>query len=215
MRSRYGRLVQERPTIAARLRREGPPTAPRESASLIVVRDGDGALELLLVQRNPEQRFMGGFWVFPGGAVDAGETHRATAVRELAEEARIGGVDPAALVPFSRWITPEAIQTRFDTHFFVVRAPRDARPRVDGRECVDLRWTTPRAALDAYAAGELALVFPTLKLLESLQPFSGVDRLLAHAAGLEVQPVLPRVVQGGGTPRVLLPGEPGYDGRGT
>ncbi len=215
MRSRYGRLVQDRPTIAARLRREGPPTAPRESASVIVVRDGDGALELLLVQRNPEQRFMGGFWVFPGGAVDAGETHRATAVRELAEEARVGGVDAAALVPFSRWITPEAIQTRFDTHFFVVRAPRDAQPRVDGRECVDLRWTTPRAALDAYAADELALVFPTLKLLESLEPFSSVDRLLAHAAGLDVQPVLPRVVQGGGEPRVLLPGEPGYEGQET
>lgn len=214
MRSRYGRLVEARPTIAARLRRDGPPATPRQSASVIVVRDGADGLELLLVQRNPEQRFMGGFWVFPGGAVDAGESHAATAVRELAEEAGVAGVDPAALVPFSRWITPEAIRTRFDTRFFVARAPQDAQPRVDGEECVDLRWTTPRAALDAYAAGALALVFPTLKLLESLEPFSTVARLLEHAAGVDVQPILPRVVQGAGEPRILLPGEPGYDGRG-
>jgi 8-oxo-dGTP pyrophosphatase MutT (NUDIX family) len=203
--------VAERPTITERLRREGPPSPPRQSASLILVRDGAAGLELLLVQRNPQQRFMGGFWVFPGGAVDAGESHRSTAVRELAEEAGIGDVDPATLVPFSRWITPEAVQTRFDTRFFVARAPQDAQPRVDGEECVDLRWVTPCAALDAYADGELALVFPTLKLLESLAPFSTVDQLLEHAAGLDVQPILPRVVQGAGEPRVLLPGEPGYD----
>lgn len=179
---------------------------------MIVARDGAGALELLLVRRNPQQRFMGGFWVFPGGAVDAGESRASAAVRELAEEAGIADVDPATLVPFSRWITPEAIQTRFDTHFFVVRAPQAAQPRVDGRECVDVRWTTPRAALDACGAGDLALVFPTIRLLESLEPFATVDELLAHAAALDVEPILPRVVQGAGEPRVLLPGEPGYDG---
>jgi len=201
----------ERPTIAESLRRQRPPAQPRQSASVILVRDGTGALELLLVRRNPQQRFMGGFWVFPGGAVDPGESHRATAVRELDEEAAIALLDPATLVPYSRWITPEAIQTRFDTHFFVARAPQGAQPHVDGEECVDLRWTTPRAAVDAYAAGELALVFPTLKLLEGLRPFTRVAELLEHAAGIVVQPILPRVVQGGAQPRVLLPGEPGYE----
>lgn len=205
----------ERPTIAERLRREGPPATPRPSASLILVRDAPAGIELLLVQRNPRQRFMGGFWVFPGGAVDPGETHRATALRELAEEAAVSGLDPAAPVPYSRWITPEAIQTRFDTMFFVARAPQGAQPRVDGSECVDLRWTTPRAAVEAHGAGDLALVFPTLKLLEGLAPFGAVAELLEHAAGLDVQPILPRVVQDGGDPRVLLPGEPGYEVPGT
>jgi 8-oxo-dGTP pyrophosphatase MutT (NUDIX family) len=202
----------DRPTIAARLRRDGPSARPRQSASLILVRDGDPGVELLLVRRNPKQRFMGGFWVFPGGAVEAGESHRATAVRELAEEAGVTGVDPQALVPYSRWITPEAIQVRFDTRFFVARAPADAQPRADGEECVDLRWSTAAAAVEAYAAGELALVFPTLKLLEGLSAFASVGGLLEHAATLDVQPILPRVVHGGDEPRVLLPGEPGYDG---
>ena len=202
----------ERPTIAARLRQQGPPSRPRESASLILVRDAPAGLELLLVQRSPQQRFMGGFWVFPGGAVDSGESHREAAVRELAEEAAVTGVDPAELVLYSRWITPEAIQTRFDTHFFVAPAPDDAQPRVDGEECVDLRWTTARGAVEAYCGGELALVFPTLRLLEGLASFVTVAGLLEHAAGLDVEPILPRVLPGAAEPRVVLPGEPGYDG---
>ena len=155
---------------------------------------------------------MGGFWVFPGGAVDDGEGHRETALRELAEEAGVAGIEPAALVAYSRWITPEAIQTRFDTRFFVARAPVGAQPRVDGTECVDLRWTAPAAAVADYGRGDLALVFPTLKLLEGLTPFATVAALLEHARDVDVQPILPRVVLGGAEPRVLLPGEPGYDG---
>jgi 8-oxo-dGTP pyrophosphatase MutT (NUDIX family) len=201
----------ERPTTGERLRDEGPPTPPRQSASLILSRDGGDGLELLLVQRNPQQRFMGGFWVFPGGATDEAESHRAAAVRELAEEAGVAGIDPEALVLYARWITPELIKTRFDTRFFVARAPDGARPRVDGSECVDLRWTTPRAAISAYARGDVALAFPTLKLLEGLVAFATVGELLAHARDLDVQPVLPRVVPGGEKPRILLPGEPGYE----
>ena len=201
----------KRPTTGERLRQDGTPTPPRPSASVIVGRDGARGLEVLLVRRNPQQRFMGGFWVFPGGAVDAGEDHRAAAVRELAEEADIAGVPPGALVPYSRWITPEQIAIRFDTHFFAVAAPDDAQPRVDGEECVELRWISPAAAVAAYARDALALVFPTLTQLQDLSAFATVDALLAHARGREIRPILPRVVVEGTTRRVLLPGEPGYD----
>lgn len=202
----------KRPTTGERLRQAGAPTPPRASASVIVVRDGDGdgGLEVLLVQRNPAQRFMGGFWVFPGGALDAGEDHRAAAVRELAEEAAVTGVDPAALVPYSRWITPERIATRFDTHFFVVAAPDGTQPRVDGAECVDLRWTAPADAVDAYGRDALALVLPTLTHLQELSAWRTVDALLAHAREREITPILPRVVVEGDARRILLPGEPGY-----
>jgi len=199
-----------RPTTGEPLRREGEPTPPRQSASLILARDGERGVELLLVRRNPAARFMGGFWVFPGGAADAGEDHRATAIRELAEEAGVTHVAPEALVAYSRWITPELIAIRFDTRFFVARAPAGVRPRVDGEECVDLRWTTPRAALDAYARDELAFVLPTLRHLEELSAFATVDALLEHAGEREIVAILPRVVLDGDERRVLLPGEPGY-----
>jgi len=168
------------------------------------------------VRRNPAQRFMGGFWVFPGGAVDAHEgegeaAHRAAAVRELREEAGVGGVAPADLVRFSRWITPELLKIRFDTHFFLVRAPDGTVARCDGRECVDLRWASPRDLLADYERDELTLAFPTLRHLEQLSAFATAGELLEHAARHEISPVLPRIVLSGEIARLVLPGDPGYD----
>ena len=208
-------MTIDRPAPAERLN-HGPPSTPRQSATVILLRDGGDGLELLLVRRNPEQRFMGGYWVFPGGAVDAGEgegdaVHRAAAVRELREEAGVGGVDAGELVKYSRWITPELIRIRFDTHFFLARVPKGARPVADGVECVDLRWVSPAAALAAHAAGDLPLVFPTFRHLQELAAFATVDDLLLNARAKKVEPVLPRVLLGEQEPTVVLPGEPGYD----
>src|SRR5271157_2001418 len=106
----------------------GPATAPRQAATVIVLRGGAETLEVLLVRRTPQARFMGGVWVFPGGAVDEGEgegeqARRAAAIRELREEAAITLTDPGALVKFSRWITPAQVKIRFDTHFYLARLP--------------------------------------------------------------------------------------------
>jgi 8-oxo-dGTP pyrophosphatase MutT (NUDIX family) len=190
--------------------------APRPAASLLLLRGGADALEVLLVRRNPQARFMGGMWVFPGGAVDAADgaveedAHRAAAVRELAEEAGIEGVDPASLVPYSRWITPERAAIRFDTRFYLAPAPEEAQPRVDGVECVAAGWFAPQAALDGYDREELALVFPTLKHLEQVAPLRSAAELLDHARGRTVEPVLPQIVDSGEDARIVLPGEPGY-----
>ena len=206
----------ERPGPGEELNTEGNVTPPRQAATVMVLRGGADTLEVLLVQRNPAARFMGGVWVFPGGAVDThegtgDEAHRAAAVRELAEEAAIEGVDPAALVKFSRWITPPEDKIRFDTHFFLAAAPAGAQPRVDGAECIDLGWFTPDAALQAHEAGSLLLVFPTIKHLEQIAPFASADELLGHARGRDVQPVEPRVLHSGEQTRIVLPGEPGYE----
>jgi 8-oxo-dGTP pyrophosphatase MutT (NUDIX family) len=193
----------------------GEPARARQAATVILLRGGADALEVLLVKRTPHARFMGGVWVFPGGAVDAeegdgDEAHRAAAIRELREEAGVALDDPDALVKFSRWITPAEVQIRFDTHFFLAPVPDGQEPRIDGEECVDLGWFTPSAALDAYRAGEIVLVFPTIKHLEQLSDFSSVEELLAHARGRDLQPIQPRVVLEGETARILLPGDPGY-----
>jgi 8-oxo-dGTP pyrophosphatase MutT (NUDIX family) len=206
----------DRPGPGEELNPEASVTQPRQAATVIVLRGGGAGLEVLLVQRNPESRFMGGAWVFPGGAVDAHEgsgddSHRAAAVRELAEEAAIEGVDPGALVKFSRWITPAQVKIRFDTHFFLVAVPDGADPRVDGAECVDLGWFTPAAALEAHRAGRLLLVFPTIKHLEQLEAFASADALLDYARGREVVAVEPRVLMSGEHARILLPGDSGYE----
>jgi 8-oxo-dGTP pyrophosphatase MutT (NUDIX family) len=184
----------------------------RLAATAILVRDGAAGLEVLLVQRNPEQRFMGGAWVFPGGAVqeEDGGDPAAAALRELEEEAGMRLEDVEALVPFSRWITPEEVTIRFDTFFYVAAAPPDAEPRVDGAECIAAQWIRPADALAAGERDELMLVFPTIKHLEQLAELEAVEHALEAARSRQVEPVLPKVVRGEGEAHVLLPGEPGY-----
>jgi 8-oxo-dGTP pyrophosphatase MutT (NUDIX family) len=168
-------------------------------------------LQVLLVRRNPEARFMPGVWVFPGGAVDAADgngepAHRAAAVRELAEEA---GIDLPLdeLVAYSRWITPKVVPIRFDTRFYLALAPAHSPPRPDGSETVDAGWFEPRAALDSHRAGELPLVFPTIKHLESLVGYANAAEALDAARRREVKPVEPEVVGEGDERRIVLPDE--------
>jgi 8-oxo-dGTP pyrophosphatase MutT (NUDIX family) len=194
----------------------GEPTKPRQAATVIVLRGGAATLEVLLVKRNPKQRFMGGAWVFPGGAVAADEgkgdtAHRLAGVREVEEEVSISLPDPDALVKLSRWITPAEVKIRFDTHFFLAEAPDGQEARIDGSECVDFGWFTPQGALDASEREEILLVFPTMRTLEQLAPFDSATELLRWASGREVLPIEPRVRIEGETARIVLPGEPGYE----
>ena len=182
---------------------------------MILLRRGgkhaERGLEILLVRRNTEARFMPGVWVFPGGAVDPSDgdgeaAHRAAAVRELAEEAGIE-LPAEELVAYSRWITPRVVPIRFDTRFYLALAPAHSPPRPDGSETIDAAWFAPQAALDAHHAGELPLVFPTIKHLESLVGYQSAAEALESARGREVRPVEPEVVGEGDDRRIVLPDE--------
>ncbi len=194
----------------------GPPAAPRTAATVMLLRGGSDRLEVLLVQRNAQARFMPGAWVFPGGSVgpedgDGEQGLRRGAIRELREETGIMLDHDDELIAFARWITPVEAAIRFDTWFFLARAPVHAHPVVDGQEIVDHRWSTPADALAANAARRLSLVFPTIKQLEQLAAFESADDLLQHARGRIVEPVQPRVLRTGDAPRIALPGDPDYD----
>jgi 8-oxo-dGTP pyrophosphatase MutT (NUDIX family) len=206
-------VERDRPPAGEAMNASGEPTVPRQAATIIVLRDGTAGLEVLLVRRTEQARFMAGVWVFPGGAVDAEEgegdaAHRAAAVRELRDETGIALDDPHALLRWSRWITPPEILIRFDTHFFVAALPAGQEPTIDGTEIIDFGWFTPAGALAAYEREEIALVFPTIKHLEQLQGFADTADLLARAAGREVRPVVPHVVTDGEVARIVLPEEP-------
>jgi 8-oxo-dGTP pyrophosphatase MutT (NUDIX family) len=196
----------------------GRPTEPRPAAAVILLRRGgrhsSSGLEVLLGKRTSKARFMAGVWVFPGGAVDGAETddaaHRRTAMRELEEEAAVGLPSADELVPFSRWITPIEVKVRYDTRFYLAHAPAHASPRPDGEEIVEVRWLAPAEALERHDAGELLLVFPTIKQLETLARFDEPEEVLETVRSLTVEPILPRVDTSGPEPRILLPGDPGY-----
>jgi 8-oxo-dGTP pyrophosphatase MutT (NUDIX family) len=197
----------------------GRPATPRPAASVVLLRrggkHGDRTLEVLMLKRADSAAFMPGVWVFPGGSLDPtdgdGEAaYRACAIRELGEEAAIELGDEDELVLFSRWITPEAISTRFDAWFYLALAPAHTPPRPDGVETVEAAWFQPTAALDAHRTGQLVLAFPTVSQLESLLPYSSSEEAIAAHRERQVEPILPKVVGDGGDKRVVLPGDPDY-----
>jgi 8-oxo-dGTP pyrophosphatase MutT (NUDIX family) len=178
------------------------------------------SLEVLLLQRTGEARFMPGVWVFPGGALDPGDGdgedgHRACAIRELAEEASIELPPEEELVPFCRWITPEAIATRFDARFFLALAPAHTPPKPDGVEMTAAAWYAPVDALAAHAAGDLPISFPTLTQLQMLKRFHTSEEALAAHRGRPMEATLPKVIGDGEERRVVLPTDPDYPADGT
>ncbi len=196
--------------------------APRPSATVVLVRDAEDALEFLLLGRAPSPSGEAGAWVFPGGRVEpadvvAGDAHslasaRRAAVRETHEEAGLT-LEANGLVAISRWITPEASSKRFDTWFFLGAAQRSHEVRVDGEEIAHSRWLAPAAALDAHQRKELWLAPPTFVTISWLSGFRrSADALgaLASDAPLVFRPQLCRV-EGGMA--MLYPGDAGYESR--
>jgi 8-oxo-dGTP pyrophosphatase MutT (NUDIX family) len=191
------------------------PATPRPAATIILLRrsgkHAEKGVQVLLARRSLEASFMPGVWVFPGGIVEPGEEPAQTAARELGEEVGIELPAEAELVPWSRWITPEVVPVRFDTYFFVTLAPPHSPPRPDGVEITDAAWFAPQAALDSHGAGELSLVFPTIRNLESLAEHPDAEAVIATARETVVEPILPRVAGTREDHRVLLPGDDGYE----
>lgn len=191
------------------------PATPRPAATIILLRRGgkhaDRELEVLLARRADSQSFMPGVWVFPGGMVEDGEEFADAARRELTEETGIALGDDAEVAPWMRWITPEVVPVRFDTHFFVGLAPPHSPPKPDGVEISDAGWYSPRGALKSHRAGDLALVFPTIKTLETLLPYAKAAEVIAAAPGRSLDPILPRVTGTREKHRIVLPWEDGYD----
>ena len=197
----------------------GDPTKPRPAATVILLRDreDDGSLEVLMLRRSAEARFMPNVWVFPGGALDPEdgdgiEGLAACARRELTEVSGIALPADADLVTLARWVTPEVIKTRFDTWFFLAAAPAGTVAVPDGNEMTAERWVSPQDALSEYEAETFAIVFPTVKQLEALAPHGDTAAAIAAAKAdpNATRQVLPKVIGSERHHRVVLPHEDDY-----
>lgn len=256
----------------------------RDAATVMLVRDGSEGLEVFMLRRNLNSDFVGGAFVFPGGAVDptdggpevdevvwgrddaaasalldlpsGGLAFWVAAIRESFEEAGLllaygpdgtivdlqdptvaarfaaaraevdaGGLRMVDLCRreklrlavdgihyFSRWVTPLGAPRRYDTRFFIAHAPQSQTPLHDDREVIAQLWVRPADALARHEAGELELIFPTIRTLEALSRFETADAAVEHAATVAtIDPVLPRIVQDDGGLRIVLPGDEIYD----
>jgi 8-oxo-dGTP pyrophosphatase MutT (NUDIX family) len=240
-----------------------------------------GTLEVLMVRRNLNSDFVGGAYVFPGGAVDLADGGReaetfcdgrsdteastllgvpsgglaywVAVVRETFEEAgllladRPGG--PALLAGdhqeegrfvtaraavnggtlrfldlcrdeglqlavgdihyFAHWITPLGAPRRYDTRFFVAAAPPSQQAAHDAGETIADVWISPHDALARHRAGEIEIIFPTIRNLQAIGRFETGAELLETAAraSSSVPAIEPRVIADGNGMRIVLPGD--------
>ncbi|MEP6625313.1 MAG: hypothetical protein ABJC79_12780, partial [Acidimicrobiia bacterium] len=85
---------------------------------------------------------------------------------------------------FSNWVTPPGSPRRYDTWFFVAEAPPGTYEH-DNLELIESAWVRPADALAAAARGEMDLIYPTQKSLESLAGFTSAAAVLASASTTE------------------------------
>ncbi len=112
---------------------------------------------------------------------------------------------------FSHWITQAGRPRRYDTRFFLAEAPDRQTPSHDGEELVNHLWIRPGEALERGSRGELNLMFPTLKTLESLSKLDDVATAIDYARALRVRPPMsPRAGSGRDGKRLLVPGDYAY-----
>ena len=207
---------------------QGPPTRQGSivhAGTVLIVQPRE--LRVLMLLRQPTLRVLGGFWVFPGGTVDAADTSRranedepddaprrvlnaaSAACRELQEEAGLL-LNPADLMHWAHWITPSVVPRRFDTHFFIAAAPANQKPRLSVAEASDLRWVAPQE-WEAAATPDFPLTPPTLlvlrELAEALERHGSLDAVLAQPRDGEIRAVLPKLIER----TVVLPWDPEYD----
>ena len=192
---------------------------PQPAATVVVLRDGGAGLEVLLLERVPSAEGKPGASVFPGGRVDPSDRAggvldddalRRAAVREAHEEAGLA-LAPEALLPLSRWITPELSPQRFDTWFYLAEVEAEAAVRVDGSEIARHRWLAPAEALDAHRVERIRLApptFVTVSWLVGLGSTASARERLARAPLVTFRPRICRTPDGA---CMLYPGDAGYE----
>ena len=170
------------------------------AATVVLLRDSDGGLEVMLARRSSKLAFHGGAWVFPGGRIDPGDygedsddligAARRAAAREAKEEAGVD-VEPDTLVHLSNWTTPELAPKRFATWFFAGEIV-GGEEMADGSETDVIQWFRPADALAARASGEIELAPPQYVTLLDLQEHDTVAAAISAIAAAEPIDYLPR-----------------------
>src|ERR1039457_5267404 len=177
------------------------PVVPRDAATVMLLRERAG-VEAYLLRRTRELDFAPGACVFPGGSVDERDADpeigwAGPSPAELVGDSAALAQDRHALlagtvsfgellgrlglmlradllIPWARWITPEAAPRRFDTWFFAAALPPGQTAsltapaeqagqagRMGPGESDAGIWLRPAAALESARTGQITLVPPT------------------------------------------------------
>lgn len=194
---------------AQRFRESGAaPAVPRLAATVVLLRDRAGQLEIYTQRRAATMAFAPGMYAFPGGSVSpedaepgAGPDPRApirmglspdsaravlrAAVRELLEETGVL-IAPDTLAPWARWLTPEFEPRRYDTFFFLAPLPGGQEPAEAAGEADHAMWVSAAESL------HLAMLPPTRHTMAALAHVPDVASAIAAAAERDLsEPIRP------------------------
>ncbi len=131
--------------------------------------------------------------------------------RSLAELCRHAGLslDFSHWAYLSHWLTPLGVPKRFDTRFFITRAPAAQVAEADLGEAAELMWLTPQQAL--HPSQGLKLLPVTRRTLEHLAGFATAADAIDHArTQTHIPMTMPRRAQTARGLKIVLPDEPGW-----
>lgn len=114
------------------------------------------------------------------------------------------------LVPYAHWITPEMMPKRFDTRFFVARAPKEQEAVHDGRETTEAVWVRPGNILERARHGRATVIFPTRLNLEMLEDLGSAENIMETSSTREIVTVMPVVERRDDGAFLVIPKEAGY-----
>src|SRR5206468_1690650 len=154
------------------------PAEPRPAASVIIVRAAPAGaaepIEVYMVRRQRSMKFLGGFYAFPGGKVEAGDA--APAVLD-----RCWGLDAArAAQSFPRHDGPPPLAFRAaaaSARFFVCGLPAGQAPRRYTEGTSGGVWMHRAAGYGRFVGREMAMGEPAEYGLAYIAQFRWVDEL--------------------------------------
>jgi len=158
------------------------------AATVVIARERQEKIEILLLRRNPQLKFAGNYWVFPGGKTESSEldfskgdidqANKLAAVRECREETGIA-ISTEMLRPISHWTTPNIHPKRFATQFYICSVSADTSVLIDQSEIVEHRWMQAEDSIELHHAGQLHIMPPTYVTLVEIarhENYSAIER---------------------------------------
>jgi len=129
------------------------PVELRDAATVLILRDGDDGLEVFMLRRNLNSDFVGGAYVFPGGAVDPDDRHAnlepVCEGRSDTDASRRLGIESGGL---AFWVA--AIRESFEEAGVLLAYDLDGIVDLDDAASME-RWAHHRQQVDA---GQLTMV---------------------------------------------------------
>lgn len=114
-------------------------------------------------------------------------------------------LDPHGLHPFARWLPEHELKRRFDTRFYIARAPELGEAEADGTESTHIIWGS---AAEHLASG--SMIFPTLRNLERIGLASDFDSAVTFARSYPIDMVTPWFEERDGERWLHIPAHLGY-----